>query len=76
MAKLTKKARSAIPTSEFAGPGRSFPIEDAKHAKAAIMLSGHAANPAAIVRKARAKLASLKGHGGAKKRGRGKAAGW
>jgi hypothetical protein len=36
MAKLTKSARSKIPSSEFAGPGRSFPIENASHARAAI----------------------------------------
>ena len=32
MAKLTAKARKKIPTSEFAGPGRSYPIEDKAHA--------------------------------------------
>ena len=52
MAKLTKAARSAIPTSKFAGPDRSFPIEDKAHARAAILLSAHAANPAQV--KARA----------------------
>ena len=40
--KLTKKARSKIPTSKFAGPGRSFPVEDKKHARAALMLIGKA----------------------------------
>ncbi len=48
MAKLTKTARAAIPTSKFAGPNRSFPIPDKAHARAAIMLSNHAADPAAI----------------------------
>ena len=42
MAKLTSSGRAAIPTSKFAGPGRSFPVEDKKHARAAIMLSGKA----------------------------------
>jgi hypothetical protein len=51
--KLTKSARAKIPTSKFAGPDRSFPINDVKHAKAAIMLSGHAANPSAIKAKAK-----------------------
>lgn len=32
MAKLTAKTRDAIPTSEFAGPGRTYPIEDESHA--------------------------------------------
>ncbi|MHB8388054.1 MAG: hypothetical protein ACYDBH_00570 [Acidobacteriaceae bacterium] len=31
MAKLTTKARKAIPTSEFAGPNRSYPIPDREH---------------------------------------------
>ena len=37
MAKLTAAARNAIPTSKFAGPGRTFPINDRNHAKAAII---------------------------------------
>lgn len=32
MAKLTARTRSEIPTSEFAGPDRSYPIEDRSHA--------------------------------------------
>jgi hypothetical protein len=32
MAKLTTKARKKIPASEFAGPGRSYPVEDKSHA--------------------------------------------
>jgi hypothetical protein len=32
MAKLTTKARSNIPDKDFAGPGRSYPIEDKAHA--------------------------------------------
>ena len=35
MAALTAKARKKIPTKEFAGPGRSFPIENRSHAIAA-----------------------------------------
>lgn len=42
MAKLTAAARDKIPTKKFAGPGRSFPIEDKPHAEAALMLIGHA----------------------------------
>lgn len=63
MAKLTKAARAAIPTSKFAGPHRSFPIPDKAHARAAIMLSGHAAHPEAIRAKARAVLAKGRKHG-------------
>ncbi len=32
MAKLTTKARKALPESAFAGPGRSYPVEDKAHA--------------------------------------------
>jgi len=36
MAKLHAKERNAIPTSEFAGPDRSYPIEDKNHARNAL----------------------------------------
>lgn len=36
MAKLTAKARNSIPTKEFAGPDRSYPIEDKNHARNAL----------------------------------------
>ena len=32
MARLTTKARKALPKSEFAGPGRSYPVPDKSHA--------------------------------------------
>ena len=32
MAKLTAKARKALPKSAFAGPNRSYPVPDASHA--------------------------------------------
>lgn len=32
MAKLTTKARKALPASKFAGPGRSYPVQDRQHA--------------------------------------------
>jgi len=32
MAKLTSKTRKKIPDKDFAGPGRSYPIEDKAHA--------------------------------------------
>lgn len=37
MAKLSKGARKALPKSAFAGPGRSFPVNDRDHAEAALM---------------------------------------
>jgi len=36
MAKLTWKQRSELPAKEFAGPNRSFPIEDKNHARNAL----------------------------------------
>lgn len=36
MAKLTTKTRNEIPSSEFAGPDRSYPIEDKSHARNAL----------------------------------------
>jgi hypothetical protein len=36
MSKLNAKERNAIPTKEFAGPDRSYPIEDASHARNAL----------------------------------------
>jgi hypothetical protein len=32
VARLTAKARKKIPTSQFAGPGRSYPVPDKSHA--------------------------------------------
>jgi hypothetical protein len=32
MAKLTAAARNKLPKSAFAGPGRSYPVEDRSHA--------------------------------------------
>lgn len=36
MAKLTAKKRNAISTKNFAGPDRSYPIEDRSHAANAL----------------------------------------
>jgi hypothetical protein len=32
MSKLTSKERNALPNSEFAGPNRSYPVNNASHA--------------------------------------------
>jgi hypothetical protein len=64
MAKLTAKDRSKLSKKSFAGPGRSFPIEDKTHARMAISgatRSMHAGNISAstaanIKAKARKKL--------------------
>ena len=46
MAKLTAKARNAIPTKNFAGPDRSYPIEDASHARNALSRVSQHGSPA------------------------------
>ena len=64
MAKLNSKARGKLPKGDFAGPGRSFPIEDKVHAEKALQLVGRSvkagnttpAQAATIKAKARAKL--------------------
>lgn len=33
MAKLTTAERNALPAKDFAGPNRSYPVNDAAHAK-------------------------------------------
>jgi hypothetical protein len=45
MAKLTTKARNALPDSAFAGPNRSYPVEDAAHAKNAKSRASQFAEP-------------------------------
>ncbi len=64
MAKLSAKDRAKLPASAFAGPGKSFPIEDKIHAQKALQLVGRsvkagnttAAQAAVIKSKARNKL--------------------
>ncbi len=46
MAKLTAKIRNAIPTSKFAGPGRTYPIPDKAHAANAKARAAQFASPA------------------------------
>jgi hypothetical protein len=36
MTKLTSKTRNALPNSAFAGPNRSFPVQDKSHARNAL----------------------------------------
>lgn len=57
MSKLSAKQRKAMPKADFAGPGRSFPIEDAGHARAAISGSSRSANAGNI---SKATAASVK----------------
>ena len=46
MAKLTTKARKALPAKSFAGPDRSYPINDANHARNALARASQNASPA------------------------------
>jgi hypothetical protein len=46
--------RAAIPTNQFAGPARSFPIPDLSHARAALSMAHYAPNPAAVQAKVHA----------------------
>lgn len=62
--KLSTKARKALPDSTFAGPGRSFPIPDKNHAKAALALIGHA--PPSAQPKIRARANAMLAHSGRK----------
>lgn len=68
MARLTAKQRKSLPKSTFAGPGRSFPIPDKNHARAALIDVGRAkglsaGEKATIKAKARRKLGLLGGIG-------------
>jgi hypothetical protein len=45
MARLTTKARKALPTSSFAGPGRSYPVNDPAHARNALARASQFASP-------------------------------
>lgn len=46
MARLTTKARKALPSSDFAGPNRSYPVEDKAHARNAKSRAAQFASPA------------------------------
>lgn len=54
--KLTAKSRNAIPAKDFAGPDRSYPVEDENHARNA--LARVANKSPALKAKVRAKVHS------------------
>lgn len=66
MAKLKAAARNKLPTKDFAGPGRSYPVNDASHARNALARVSQQQNAGRISKgaadkiraKARAKLGS------------------
>lgn len=44
--RLTTSQRNSLPASDFAGPGRSYPVNDAKHAALAKAYAARYASPA------------------------------
>ena len=63
MARLTTKARDALPAADFAGPGRTYPIEDKAHAGDALARASQHASPelrAKIKARVRKKFPSMK----------------
>ncbi len=64
--KLTAKARKKIPTKEFAGPDRSYPIEDPSHARNALARVSQHGSPelkAKVKAKVRRKYPGIKVEG-------------
>jgi hypothetical protein len=65
MAKLTTKARKKIPGKDFAGPDRSYPVEDASHARNALARVSQHGSPslkAKVRAKVHAKYPGMGGH--------------
>ncbi len=56
MAKLTTKARKALPSSEFAGPNRSYPVNNASHARNAKSRASQQYNAGRLSGSAKAKI--------------------
>lgn len=46
MAKLTSEERNSLPAEDFAGPNRSYPVENASHARNALARAAQHALPA------------------------------
>lgn len=65
MAKLNAKKRNALPAKDFAGPGRSYPIEDMSHARNALARVSQFGSPglkAAVRAKVHRKYPGIKQH--------------
>jgi hypothetical protein len=56
MAKLTAAKRKKIPSSKFAGPDRSFPIEDKAHARNAKARASEMEHKGKLSKSAEAKI--------------------
>ena len=70
MAVLTTKARKSLPISAFAGPDRSYPIENASHARNALARAAQHASPelkAKIKAKVKRRFPNIKVEGAAAK---------
>jgi hypothetical protein len=66
MAKLKAATRNKLPASDFAGPDRSYPIEDESHARNALARGSQHASPellAKIKAKVRRKYPTIKVEG-------------
>jgi hypothetical protein len=48
MAKLSKTTRAKLPKADFAGPKRSFPVEDKTHAREALAAAPRAVKAGTI----------------------------
>jgi len=71
MAKLKAKTRNALPNSAFAGPDRSYPIEDESHARNALARASQHASPelkAKIRAKVKRRYPNIKVEGEASKK--------
>lgn len=56
MAKLTTKSRAALPKSDFAGPGRSYPVNNPSHAANAKARASQAVNAGRMSKAQEAKI--------------------
>jgi hypothetical protein len=56
VSKLSTKARKALPDSKFAGPGRSYPVEDKAHARNAKARASQAVNAGRMSKSTEAKI--------------------
>ena len=62
MSKLTAATRNALPTSDFALPGRRYPVENASHGRAALSMVAKYGTPeekAKVRAKVRAKYPGI-----------------
>lgn len=71
MGKLTAKSRSKLKSSQFAGPGRSYPVPDKSHAANAKARATQAANSGRISKSEEGRI-DRKANAVLKKGGRGR----